>query len=395
MNASKLHVSDDVKTPSNAITLARILLVPVFVAVLLAPWPEWVGLDSVFNDTWKSIIAAGIFIFISCTDWLDGYLARKRNEITDFGKFMDPLADKILVAAALICLVELGDLPTWVVLIILAREFIESGVRMMAASRGEVIAASMIGKFKTVFQMIAIVLFTIKGSLLVKSMGEPVFDLLYIVSWIIMLIALGLTIASMVDYLVKARNFIGLGEDDAAIASMSEASSPEDARMVYDVAERCVELAKDRGITIGTAESLTGGMIGQAITSVPGASNVFKGGIVSYVNEIKAALLGVDRGDLHTHGAVSQTVAEQMASGARQRLRCDIAVSVTGLAGPDGDEYGNPVGTVWIGFSTVDGTHAVRQIFEGDRAHIRRLTVEYALRSVGDAIESMSVSNRG
>ena len=112
--------TDKLMTPANIVTLARICLVPVFVVVLISPWPQWLGLPQVADDA-KSLIAAGIFILISCTDWLDGYLARSRGEVTDFGKFMDPLADKILVAAALLALIELGSLPSWVALVILAR----------------------------------------------------------------------------------------------------------------------------------------------------------------------------------------------------------------------------------------------------------------------------------
>ena len=395
MSHQTLRVSDEVKTPSNVITVIRILLVPVFVAVLLAPWPEWIGLDSVFSDSWKSIIAALIFIIISGTDWLDGYLARKRNEITDFGKFMDPLADKILVSAALICLVELGDLPTWVVLVILAREFIVSGVRMMAAARGEVIAASMIGKFKTVFQMIAIILFTIKGSFLVMSIGDEFYSALYIVSWIVMLIALGLTIASMIDYLVKAREFIGLGyvEKTANELLIDEVGEglPEQAKnaelTIEELSALCIKLATEDGRTITTAESLTGGMIGQALTSVPGASNVFKGGVVSYTNEVKNRVLGVSAEDLKEVGAVSETVARQMAEGARKRLVSDYAIAVTGLAGPDADEFQNPVGTVWIALSTPESTSATKQHFDGDRAAIREKTTWFALRLTADALQ--------
>ena len=121
-------------TPANIITMVRICLVPVFVVAIISPWPEWIGFVEL--DVWKAWIAAGIFVVISCTDWLDGYLARKRNEVTDFGKFMDPLADKILVTAALLVLIELGALPSWVVLLIVAREFIVSGVRMVAGKQG-------------------------------------------------------------------------------------------------------------------------------------------------------------------------------------------------------------------------------------------------------------------
>lgn len=134
------EVSTRLWTPANIVTLIRICLVPVFVVVLLSPWPEFLHLPAIATES-KSLIAACIFILISCTDWLDGYLARSRGEVTDFGKFMDPLADKILVVAALLALIELGALPSWVALIIVSREFIVSGVRMVSASKGVVIAA--------------------------------------------------------------------------------------------------------------------------------------------------------------------------------------------------------------------------------------------------------------
>ena len=272
MSESSPKSNATIWTPSNVITIIRILLVPVFVAALLAPWPEWFGSNVAELNDWKSVIAAIIFIAISCTDWLDGYLARSRNEVTDFGKFMDPLADKILVAAALISLVELGSLPTWVVLVILAREFIISGVRMMAASKGVVIAASMLGKFKTVFQMIAIVLFTIKDSHMIGDFSEALSDTLWVVSWIVMIIALILTIASMLDYLVKARDVIGLG-DPQGNAQSTEAVD------IQSLSQRVVDTARDKGVTLATAESLTGGGIGSAITAIPGSSDVFLGGI--------------------------------------------------------------------------------------------------------------------
>ena len=383
-----LSINPEISTPSNAITIVRILLVPVFVAAILAPWPEWFGFDVSFSNNWKSIIAAGIFVLISATDWLDGYLARSRNEVTDFGKFMDPLADKILVAAALICLVELGDLPTWVVLIILAREFIVSGVRMMAASKGVVIAASMVGKFKTVFQMIAIVLFSIKRSYMIGSLGEAFGDFLWVISWIIMLIALALTIASLVDYLYKAREVIGFVVPQDPGDDIGELSDSEEAlqRQSYELAHEIVAVATEKGVTVSTAESLTGGMIGSIITSVPGSSAVYKGGIVSYTNEVKHAQLGVAQEDLDTFGAVSEPVALQMAQGARNALGSTIGVSVTGLAGPDGDEFGNPVGTVWIGVSTDASTEAQKCLFEGNRQIIRLNTSLEALRLIRDAL---------
>ena len=202
-------------TPANIVTLIRICLVPVFVVVLLSPWPQWFHLPDLAEHS-KSLIAAAIFVLISCTDWLDGYLARSRGEVTDFGKFMDPLADKILVMAALLALIELGSLPSWVALIIVAREFIVSGVRMVAASKGTVISASWYGKFKTVFQMIAIVLFTIKDSYMMGTLVEAFSDVMWVISWIVMAIALLLTIVSMLDYISKARELIGLGPSKRA-----------------------------------------------------------------------------------------------------------------------------------------------------------------------------------
>ena len=380
----------DIATPSNVITITRILLVPVFVAAFLAPWPEWLGLPIAFSDNWKAIIAAGIFVFISATDWLDGYLARSRNEVTDFGKFMDPLADKILVTAALICLVELGDLPTWVVLIILAREFIVSGVRMMAASKGVVIAASMVGKFKTVFQMIAIVLFAVKRSYMVGTLGDAFGDFLWMFSWAMMIIALALTIASMIDYLVKAREVIGLGAPSAdSGADAAGADSASLRARAEELSDAVIAQAKGKGVLLGTAESLTGGMIGSLLTSVPGSSAVYKGGIVSYTNEVKQACLHVGEETLEFLGAVSEATALEMAQGARLGVGADIAVSVTGLAGPDGDEFGNPVGTVWIGVSTAAITEAQRHQFSGNRETIRLQTCIAAFEAILDKISAL------
>ena len=361
-------------TVSNIITITRILLVPVFVAALLAPWPEWFGMNAAFSNDWKSIIAAAIFVLISCTDWLDGYLARSRNEVTDFGKFMDPLADKILVAAALIALVELKALPTWVVLVILAREFIVSGVRMTAASKGVVIAASMLGKFKTVFQMIAIVLFTIKDSHMIGTFGDALSDVLWDVSWLVMLIAVFLTVASMIDYLLKARELLGFGQQDT-----DQGQQAPDAQTL---AAEVVEIARKNGKTFTCAESLTGGLIGATITAVPGASEAFKGGIISYTNEVKHDVLDVDGTVLQQEGAVCELVACEMAQGACDLMKCDAAVAVTGIAGPTGAEPGKPVGTVWVATSMNGESRAVEHHFKGTREEVRMQTAATALESL-------------
>ena len=133
------------------------------------------------------------------------------------------------------------------------------------------------------------------------------------------------------------------------------------------------------GKKLATAESLTGGGIGQTITSVSGASAVFAGGVISYTNEVKNKVLGVPVEILDTCGAVSAPVAKAMAQGARTVIGADVAVAVTGLAGPDGDEFGNPVGTVFIGYADEKTTLARECHFNGDRAAVRAQTIEAAL----------------
>lgn len=135
-----------------------------------------------------------------------------------------------------------------------------------------------------------------------------------------------------------------------------------------------------KGKTLATAESCTGGGIGAAITAVSGSSAVYKGGIISYQNEIKRDLLGVSDADIKKFGPVSSTVAEQMAVGALNALQADVAVSVTGLAGPGGDEFGNPVGTVYIGYADSNCVFSRHFLFEGDRESVRIQAVENALR---------------
>lgn len=141
----------------------------------------------------------------------------------------------------------------------------------------------------------------------------------------------------------------------------------------------CEVLSALAGKTLVTAESCTGGGIGAALTAVPGSSNVYKGGIISYTNWVKHHLLGVDEGLLETVGAVSAPVAEAMARGARQALQADVAVSVTGLAGPGGDEFGNPVGTVFIGYCDESIVLSRHFCFPGDRETVRQAAIEAAL----------------
>ena len=141
-------------------------------------------------------------------------------------------------------------------------------------------------------------------------------------------------------------------------------------------------IARLQGKTLATAESCTGGGIGNALTAVPSASNVYKGGVISYCNEVKHNLLEVPNEMLSVHGAVSAPVAEAMAKGARKALNTDIAVSVTGIAGPSGDEFGNPVGTVYIGYADANTCDSRRFCFEGNREEVRAQATEAALKLI-------------
>lgn len=184
---------------ANRITIARIVFIPGVVVILLARLPDW-------GSWW----AAGLFTILAATDAVDGYLARSRNQITTFGKLIDPLADKLLVTAALVSLVELGTVPAWVALVIISREFIVTGLRMVAMAEGRTISAGNFGKAKTVFQVIAIVAFILVDSEPVKEFGGEFFALFEIGAWVIMGIALLLTVASMIDYFYHARDVISI-----------------------------------------------------------------------------------------------------------------------------------------------------------------------------------------
>ncbi len=210
--ASSNTNASTVWTPANIVTLIRICAVPIFVVAIISPWPSWLGSGAV-AEAWKPWVAAGIFALLAATDGVDGYLARSRGEVTNLGKFMDPLADKILVAAALLALIELDVLPSWVALVILSREFIVSGIRMLAATQGTVIAASWYGKAKTVTQIIAILLFIVKDSVQLNSLSEVFNSGLYLVSWFFMILAVVLTIVSMVDYFAKSKELLGFGTE--------------------------------------------------------------------------------------------------------------------------------------------------------------------------------------
>ena len=172
----------------NKLTLFRVVLIPFFVFFLLAPYFEGYG----------NYIAVAIFIVASITDFLDGKIARKYNLVTNFGKFMDPLADKLLVCSVLICLIQLELIPAWVVIIIIAREFIISGFRLVASDNGVVIAASYWGKFKTAFQMLTVIV-------LILNIPNKVFTIL---GTALIYVSLALTVISLIDYIAKNKDVL-------------------------------------------------------------------------------------------------------------------------------------------------------------------------------------------
>ena len=175
----------------NKLTIARMIIVPFLVIFLLTGW----------GGEANRYISLTLFVVASVTDWFDGYLARKNNLVTNFGKFMDPLADKLLVCSAMTCMIDLKRLPAWFVIIIIAREFIISGFRLIAAENGIVIAANYWGKFKTASQMIMIILLILH------------FDGIFVIlEQIFIWLSLALTIISLITYIWQNRTVLSMQE---------------------------------------------------------------------------------------------------------------------------------------------------------------------------------------
>jgi CDP-diacylglycerol--glycerol-3-phosphate 3-phosphatidyltransferase len=204
----------------NTLTLFRIFLVPLLVVVLLTPpWATaWVKLQvqetsslhwladvAAWLSTWREVVAVVIFLVAAATDWLDGFLARRRDEVTDLGKLLDPIADKLLTVSAFIALVELGVAPAWMIVVIVGREFAVSGMRSIAATRGVVIPASHWGKLKTVSQVVAIALLILTHELerwlRYGNLGK-------VALWVVMILA----VYSMYQYSLNFVKRVGLGD---------------------------------------------------------------------------------------------------------------------------------------------------------------------------------------
>ena len=378
-------------TPANIVTVVRICLIPAFVTLLLAPWAEALLGEGALAANVQAFCSMGLFALISLTDSLDGYLARSRNEVTVFGKFMDPIADKVLVVSALTALVQLGPLPAWIPIVIVARELLVSGLRMLVASAGVVVAANWIGKAKTFTTMVAICLFIVADAPALSG-AQPWFAVL---SWVVMAAAVVLTVVSMVDYFAHSWPLLADGqnaraEHRPARGGADSPAEPADPHGGADVRTSALEgehgraasvlaAARARGATIATAAACTGGLVAAALTSVPGSSESVAGGVVSYLPSVKRRVLGVGGETIERHGVVSCETAAAMATGARALLESDLAVSTTGIAGPGGAEDGKPVGTVCFAVATPDGVRSERRVFAGTRREVRAQAVDHAL----------------
>ena len=346
---------------ANALTVSRLVAIPLLMALLLLRFP---GHDQV---------AAALFIVFSLTDTLDGQLARRRGKVTDLGKFLDPLADKLYVLSVLIVLVQEGLVAAWVVVLIFSRELIITILRSVGASQGRVIAAAPLGKTKTVTQMAAV-------TLLILQRPYPV---VIPFAGVVVAIAVVFTLWSGLDYLWRFR-YLLLPLDTSRMRVSPSGGAPEPS-----LAADLGRALRGTGLTVSVAESSTGGMVGAAITDEPGSSEYFAGGAIAYSNELKHGELDVPRSLLESAGAVSREVAEAMAQGARKRFGTSLAVAVTGIAGPNSDGSSKPVGLTYIAVASEGGTSSSEFRFTGDRLSNRRQATEHALRMLIAAVRGI------
>lgn len=384
MATDKQNKPATIWTPANIVTSIRVVFVPLWVAFAVSVGP------TAGSSNWvNGLVVAILFGILSLTDKLDGYLARSRNEITRFGKFLDPIADKLVVVCSMLVLMDWGYINLWVIIIIVAREFLVSALRMVVATDGVVVAASNLGKWKT-----ATTMGCIAGFFVVAAIPASWFsNVLLIISQFALVAAVILTIWSGVDYFLQCKDALFAPEefestkgsaDVASQMSVSPESVSSDDELpswseICDYARVVLEKARRRKLTLGTAESCTGGLVEAALTAVPGSSDVVKGAIGSYANSVKHNVLNVDNSVLENAGAVSSECATQMARGACQALGCDVSVSVTGIAGPGGGSEDKPVGLVWFGVCYEGFATTESCVFKGDRAQVRKQAVIHAL----------------
>jgi CDP-diacylglycerol--glycerol-3-phosphate 3-phosphatidyltransferase len=340
----------------NLLTLGRLLAIPLLVVLLLVRFP---GHDQV---------AALVFVVASLTDTLDGQLARRRGQVTELGKFLDPFVDKLFILSVLIVLVQLQELPAWVVVVIFGRELLITVLRSVSASQGRVISATPWGKTKTVTQVGAVFLLILERPYPLIEPGARA----------MLAIAVVFTVLSGLDYLWRFRHVF----DRPDLPAVPAGGSPGSESPVDPLARSLAEALGASGLTLALAESCTGGMVAALVTDQPGSSAYFLGGVVSYSDQAKRDLLGVPQALLEEHGAVSEHCARAMAEGARSRFAADLAASVTGIAGPGAEGSAKPVGLTFVGVAGPRGTFVSRFEFGGDRWRNRRRAAEECLRLV-------------
>jgi CDP-diacylglycerol---glycerol-3-phosphate 3-phosphatidyltransferase len=340
----------------NALTVSRLVAIPPLMYLLLARFD--------YHDQ----IAAAVFIVFSLTDTMDGQIARRQGSVSDLGKFLDPLADKLFVLSVLIVLVQEGMVAAWVVVVIFSRELLITLLRTAAAGQGSVIAAAPLGKTKTVTQVVAVALLILQRPY--PWLGLP--------ATLAVAFAVLFTISSGLDYMWRWRHVLMPG--DAPLAGSS----------VEPAARELGGVLHETGLTLALAESCTGGLVAALVTDVPGSSAYFIGGVVAYSNSAKEKLVGVAGKLLAEHGAVSAEVAEAMADGARARFGTGLAAGVTGIAGPEADGTEKAVGLTYIAVATPSRTSSREFTFQGDRWANRRQAAVEALRMLADAARSVA-----
>lgn len=340
------------------LTLSRLASIPLLMVLLIARFP---GHDQ---------LAAALFIVFSLTDTLDGQIARRRGTVSDLGKFLDPLADKLFVLSVLIVLVQEGLVAAWVVVVIFSRELIITILRSVAATQGMVISAAPLGKTKTITQMSAVTLLILQRP---YPLVVPLADLA-------VGIAIVFTLWSGLDYLWRFRHVLGLEglRRRGRLEPMGDSVAPEVGG--GEPARELGEILRKGRLTVAVAESCTGGLLGALITDQPGSSAYFLGGVIAYSDQVKRDQLGVPAALLKRVGAVSGEVGEAMAAGARARFGTDLAAGVTGMAGPEADGSHKPVGLTYIAIASARGTMSHEFHFSGDRSANRRQAAVEALR---------------
>lgn len=387
----------------NKLTLTRMIVILLTIVAMVVL--SFLNINISF-DIWNTsinliyLIFCGVFILAAFTDFLDGHIARKRNLVTDFGKFLDPIADKLLNDVMMIFLLvpqvyapnqrsdkTMLTLLMVCVMIMIARDLIVDGIRLVAVKKGEVIAANIFGKIKTVLQMVAI------PFLLLNNFPFSYFDSTWPqylqISNLLFYLATFASLLSGIIYIIQNRHVLKSTEKKAeevekeckCCACLEEQEEPvqevqeEKSDDLYDL-HLLFDTLKERGLTLGSVESLTGGLFSSSFTSIPGASSIYKGSLITYSAEEKINLAHVDKKIIDEHGVVSEETVVEMARNGKDVLGVDVCVAITGNAGPTSDIDNKPVGEVHIAVAINNRTIFEKLSLIGDRDDIRSMCVK-------------------